>query len=356
VTADNRQALSFFLPGIAINQLEPLGEGNVNDTWLTVSGTGDKYVLQRLNPDVFASPSLVQDNLSTVTSFLRLQLEKINTDFTVFQVQRSPEGFAGYVAPDGTWWRLLTYIDNSRVLNTVSTPAQAREIGHALGLFHHLTSSLPSAFLNDPLPGFHVTPLYLEQYDTVRQTADNGVADCRDFIEERRADVSLLENARKQETIRVRIIHGDPKVANFLFSEDLSRVISLIDLDTVKPGLLLHDLGDCLRSCCNPAGEEIRTPGKVIFDQELFAAMLKGYFHLGADILTPAEKTLIVDSVRLISFELGLRFYTDYLAGNRYFKVHYPDHNLFRTRIQFALVRSIEAQYSELVKICAACR
>jgi hypothetical protein len=356
VTADSRQALSFFLPGIAITYQEPLGDGNVNDTWLTISDTGHKYVLQRLNPNVFPNPSLVQDNLSTLTSYLHQQLEKIDADFTVFQVQRSPEGFGSYISPDGAWWRLLSYIDNSRALNTVSTPAQAREIGRGLGLFHHLTSTLPSSFLADPLPGFHVTPLYLEQYDTVRQTAVNCAKDCLDFIEKRRQDVSLLEDAHQEKTIGTRIIHGDPKVANFLFSEDLSRVISLIDLDTVKPGLLLHDIGDCLRSCCNPAGEEVSTPDEVIFDQELFTAMLKGYFRSGADMLTGTEKAWIVDSVRLISFELGLRFYTDHLAGNRYFKVHSLEHNLFRARVQFALVRSIESQYSDLVEISAAFR
>ncbi len=352
--ADCRQALSFFLPGVAVNRLGPLGEGNVNDTWLAVSDTGNKYVLQRLNPNVFPDPALVQDNLSTLTSYLRLQLEKVDTDFTVFRVRRSPEGFAGYVSPDGSWWRLLSYIDNSRALNTVATPEQAREIGRGLGLFHHLTSSLPSSFLNDPLPGFHVTPLYLEQYDTLLQQVQNYATDCRDFIEDRRQDVSLLEDARTRKTIRLRIIHGDPKVANFLFTEDLSRVISLIDLDTVKPGLLLHDLGDCLRSCCNRSGEEGHAAGDVTFDQELFAAMLQGYFRSKTDMLTTDETHLIVDSVRLISFELGLRFYTDYLAGNHYFKVHSPEHNLFRARIQFALVRSIESQYNELVKIVSA--
>lgn len=352
MTADTRQAVSFFLPGVEINVLDLLGAGNVNDTWLVVTVPDDKYVLQRLNPNVFPDPGLVQDNLCTLTNHLQTQLQQTDKDFIILRVHRNPDGAGSYIAPDGTWWRLLSYIDDSQTLNTVSTAEQAWEIGHGLGLFHQLTSSLPSSSLSDTLPGFHITPLYLEQYDALLPTAQDCVADCRDFIDDRRQNVSLLEDARKQRSVSEQVIHGDPKVANFLFSKDGSRVISLIDLDTVKPGLLLHDIGDCLRSCCNRSGEEIKTPDDVVFDQGLFTAMLKGYFSRASDLLTVWDKSLIVDSVRLISFELGLRFYTDHLAGNRYFKLTGPGQNLFRARVQFALVRSIECQYTELKEIC----
>ena len=354
MTSATKQAISFFLPELEITSLEPLGDGNVNDTWLVVSGLGDKYVLQRINPFVFPDPGLVQDNLCTVTRHLQAQLNQSDADFTVLKVLDNGDGAHSYIDHDGAWWRLLSYIDNTRALNTVSTADQARKIGRTLGLFHQLVSSLPPSSLGDPLPGFHDTPLYLKQYDELLPTAQNCAADCRDFIDERRKDVSLLEDAQNKRSVRQQVIHGDPKVANFLFSRDLSRVISLIDLDTVKPGLLLHDIGDCLRSCCNPLGEEVQLPGDVTFDQDLFAAMLDGYFDNGSNLLTVIDKRLIVTSVRLISFELGLRFYSDHLGGNRYFKVKSPEQNLFRARVQFALVRSIESKYTELMKICGA--
>lgn len=353
MTADTRQAVSFFLPGMEISSLKPLGDGNVNDTWLVVSVSGEQYVLQRLNPFVFPDPGLVQGNLCTVTRHLQARLNQTDADFTVLQVLSNGDGAHSYIDHDGAWWRLLSYIDDAQSLNTISTADQAREIGRTLGLFHQLTSSLPPSSLADPLPGFHNTPLYLELYDALLPTAQGCAPDCRDFIDERRQDVSLLENARKQGTVRQQVIHGDPKVANFLFSRDLRRVISLIDLDTVKPGLLLHDIGDCLRSCCNPLGEEVQA-SDVVFDQDMFAAMLAGYFENGSELLTVIDKRLIVGSVRLISFELGLRFYSDHLAGNRYFKVESPEQNLFRARVQFALVRSIESKYTELMKICGA--
>ena len=354
MTTDIGKALSFFLPGIEISNLEPLGTGNVNDTWLVVTVEDDQYVLQRLNPNVFPDPGLVENNLCILTSHLQTQLQQTDSDFKILRVLRNPDGAGSYIAPDGTWWRCLSYIDESQTLNTVSTAEQAWEIGSALGFFHQLTSSLPPSSLSDTLPGFHITPLYLEQYDALLPTAENCAEDCRDFIDDRRQNVSLLEDLRKQGSVREQVIHGDPKVANFLFSQDGSRVISLIDLDTVKPGLLLHDIGDCLRSCCNRSGEEVETPGDVLFEQRLFAAMLKGYFFHASDLLTTQDKSLIVDSVRLISFELGLRFYTDHLAGNRYFKITSPGRNLFRARVQFELVRSIECQYTELKEICNA--
>jgi Ser/Thr protein kinase RdoA (MazF antagonist) len=354
LTASPRQALAFFLPGIETRDPQLLGSGNVNDTWLVVTMAGGKYVLQRLNPHVFTEPGLVQDNLAIVSRHLQVQLQQIETTFIPLRVLRNPSGAASFIASDGTWWRLLSYIDDSQALNTVSTAEQSRAIGQGLGLFHRLTSSLDPSSLTDPLPDFHCTPRYLELYDLLLPAADSCAADCRDFINDRRQDLSLLEDARRQGTVRQQVIHGDPKVANFLFSRNGSQVISLIDLDTVKPGLLLHDIGDCLRSCCNPRGEEGQPAGDVVFEQELFAAMLAGYFSQSFALLTSRDKQLIVDSVRLISFELGLRFYSDHLAGNRYFKVNRPAHNLFRARMQFALVRSIEEQYSDLLKICSA--
>jgi Ser/Thr protein kinase RdoA (MazF antagonist) len=349
------RAVSFFLPNVEISSLEPLGSGNVNDTWLVVSAAGDKYVLQRLNPKVFPDPGLVLDNLGKVTSHLQARLDKTDADFTVLQLVSNPNGVLRYIDQAGALWRLLSYIDDSLSLDLVDTPEQAGEIGKALGLFHCLIASLPHSSLDDPLPGFHITPLYLKQYDDLLPAATNAASDCRDFINERRQDVSLLEDAHSQRAICQQVIHGDPKVANFLFSRDGNRVISLIDLDTVKPGQLLHDIGDCLRSCCNRQGEEVATAGDIVFDKELFAAMLTGYFSHAIDLLTDRDRELIVDSVRLISFELGLRFYSDHIDNNRYFKISRPGHNLFRARIQFALVRSIESQYTELMEIVERC-
>ncbi|MCI5195523.1 MAG: aminoglycoside phosphotransferase family protein [Candidatus Electrothrix sp. AW5] len=354
-----KQAVSFFFPqeniGDVIADVEPLGGGIINDTWRIRLQSGNRYILQRLNPLVFPDPSAVQENLRKVTEHLHTQLPKLshlyNRNIKLFHPVANREGAISYQC-NGTFWRMLTSIDHTCSLQTISCPRQAEEIGATLGLFHQLLASLPSASLTDPLPNFHNTPGSLQQYDQVLKTSRVPQAiDCQNIIDQHRGDVFFLENARKQGTVRQQIIHADPKVANFLFSTDAKRVISLIDLDTVKPGLLLYDIGDCLRSCCNPLGEEVKNPDDIIFQADLFTAAMHGYLTTAADLLTVEDRRLLVDSVWLISFELGLRFYSDYLSKNCYFKVEYPEQNLFRARIQFALARSIERQYEQLCRI-----
>jgi Ser/Thr protein kinase RdoA (MazF antagonist) len=345
-----QQAFTFFRPNKTLVSITSLGSGRVNDTWLVETTENGKYVLQRLNPAVFTEPALVQANLCRVTEHLRANLP-VESGFSVFEVLHSPTGASGWTDSNGAWWRLISYLDGAAI-DALADTHQAREIGAALGLFHQLLASLPSPPLADTLPGFHDTPLYLANYDALLPNAClSEAADCRDFISERRAEMRLLDDARQQGKITEQTIHGDPKVGNFLFSRDKKQVISLIDLDTVKPGLLLHDLGDCLRSCCNPLGEEIENLAEVVFDRELFTAVLRGYLSRAANLLKPSDQQLLVDSARLISLELGLRFYSDYLAGSPYFKADHPEQNLFRARVQFALVRSLENQYSELAAI-----
>jgi hypothetical protein len=346
--------MAFFLPESMTAEAEPLGQGNVNDTWLVRTTGGTAYVLQRLNPAVFPNPGLVQDNLCTVTRHLRNQLQQKQAHFTVLQVFTSPRGKCSWIAPDGAWWRLLSYIESSRPLNRITTAAQAWEVGRTLGFFHHLCSTLEPAKLHDPLPGFHDTPCYLDHYDRICPAAlGNEDAGCSSFIAGRRQDAALLTDALEHGIWPLRTTHGDPKVANFLFTPDGSKVVSLIDLDTVRPGLLLHDIGDCLRSCCNPNGEEMENPDDIPFDKGLFAAVLEGYSRYGTSLLSFDEKKHIIAATRLISFELGLRFYTDYLIGNRYFKVSHAGQNLLRARVQFRLVQFIEEQYTALETLCS---
>ncbi len=350
------KALTFFLPDKEILSHEPLGDGNVNDTWLIKAHPREAFVLQRLNPHVFRHPEIVQNNLFKVCCHLEEALANNHTNFIPLRLLTNPQGQRSYIADDNACWRLLSYIGNSRTINCVRNPDEARETGRTLGFFHTLLSSLDSSSLADPLPGFHCTPLYLDTYDRIAAHPEQPESeDCLLFIQGRRHKISLLENARKQGILRQQVIHSDPKIANFLFAGNSNNVISLIDLDTVKPGLLLHDIGDWLRSCCNPSGEDIQDQKNdtITFNPLLFSAALSGYLENGCSLLTPADGELLIDSVWLISFELGLRFYSDYINGNQYFKVSSPRHNLFRARRQFALVQSIEEQYSVLKKTCS---
>jgi Ser/Thr protein kinase RdoA (MazF antagonist) len=352
------RAALFFVPEEDVADLVPFGAGNVNDTFLLTLATGEERILQRVNPAVFPEPLLVIRNLRRVCDHLQAASAGQVTAAPPFQPVHLYHGRAGgdvYLAEDGAAWRLLGRINGGHTRQAISTANQARELGRGLGLFHRLLSTLDPSVLADPLPGFHVTPRYLAHYDRICARAGNSMwqADpyCRLFIEERRSTAGLLEDAR--ERLAAGVIHGDPKVANFLFDEKRELVISLIDLDTVQPGLLLHDLGDALRSCCNTAGETPAAPERALFAPGLFTAWLEGYCAEARSLVTVEDLNLLVDAVALIAFELGLRFYTDYLEGDRYFKVADPGQNLRRALTQFQLARSIEHQRDQLAAIVA---
>ncbi|WP_457572804.1 phosphotransferase enzyme family protein [Desulfolithobacter sp.] len=349
-----REAAGCFVPPDQVDTLVPLGSGNINDTWLLQLTGGEKRVLQRLNPMVFKEPQGVIRNMHLVTAHLH---ERLHGRAAVCTMIPARDGKYGVVDTDGSCWRLLTYIDRTRCLNRLNNEDQAREIGRMLGLFHYGLADLDPRLLTDPLPGFHDTPAILARYHARLarsklkcQTEQN----CQRFIEVRRELATVLDTADHQGKLRRQVVHGDPKVANFLFAESSDSVISLIDLDTVRAGLLLHDLGDCLRSACNTAGEEVTDPEAIVFDRKMFHAVLAGYFSRAGTMLQPGDREHLVTSARVLAFELGIRFFTDHLAGNHYFKVQYEQQNLLRARIQFALVRSMEEQEQDLRECVAS--
>lgn len=332
------------------------GKGNINDTFLVAPERGETapYILQRINRHVFRRPDLVMSNIRLLTDHVRARLENFPLDagrrWDVPRVLPTREGADHWIDSEGSFWRALSFINGARSFDTIRSEMHAREIGYALGLFHRLVSDLPAERLADTLEGFHVTPLYLRHYDEVCAGGVAGgspeVKYCHDFVARRRSGVRVLESAKEQGRIRIRPIHGDPKVNNILVDASTGQAVSIIDLDTVKPGLVQYDIGDCLRSCCNLLGENMDRLEEVHFDPDCCRAILGGYFSSSGNTLTGGDRHCLFDAVRLIAFELGLRFFTDYLEGNTYFKVAHPDHNLERALVQFRLTESIEAQES----------
>jgi Ser/Thr protein kinase RdoA (MazF antagonist) len=229
-------------------------------------------------------------------------------------------------------------------------------VGRALGRFHLLIHDLPCDQLADTLEGFHVTPRYLQAYRSVLASQPPGAGCqgsrwCHAFVAQRLQLAPVLERARDQGLLRLRPIHGDPKGNNVLLDRRSGEAVALVDLDTVKPGLVQYDIGDCLRSGCNPAGEDANDPAAVRFDLDLCRPMLSGYLELARPCLSAADLDHIAVAVRLIAFELGLRFFTDHLAGNRYFRCRHPNHNLERALVQFRLTESIEAQQQAIAQL-----
>jgi Ser/Thr protein kinase RdoA (MazF antagonist) len=217
-------------------------------------------------------------------------------------------------------------------------------------------SDLDTGTVHDTLVGFHIVPAYLQTYDQVMAGSPQGsdspeIRYCHRLIAERRDWASVLENAKDAGRLSMRIIHGDPKINNIMISDETGHAVSMIDLDTVKPGLVQYDIGDCLRSSCNPLGEDTLDFENICFETDLAQAILEGYVSIARHFLTEVDFVYIFDSIRLLAFEMGLRFFQDYLAGNVYFKVRHPEHNLARALVQFKLTESIESQEKAIQKI-----
>ena len=348
-----------FHGGGCVQAVQPLGNGNVNDTFLVQAVDGPS-VLQRINTQVFNEPQLVMQNLQVLGEHIERKLQSGAAHPLLEQrrwhlpqlVCTKEEGNTWHCCPAGGVWRTITYVPDSTCVDVVGGAHQARELGLGLGLFHLLISDLPATALADTLEGFHITPGYLAAYHRALVNTDcqpSAASErCMAFIREREALCDVLERAKQRGELPMRPIHGDPKINNVLLDRRSGEAIALIDLDTVKPGLVHYDIGDCLRSCCNPLGEETDQIEAVHFDLNLADALLEGYLAVAGRFLTEAELRYIPDAAQLISFELGLRFFSDYLLGSTYFKANHRDHNLQRALVQFQLTASIESQMPAL--------
>lgn len=331
-------------------EIEPLGKGHINESFLLrVGGGGNagQYVLQKINRRVFPEPEEIMANLRTLAGhFDRYGVDRKDGGLETIRPLSAIDGKDYAIDHEGNYWRAINYVKDVVACEKISSPEQAGEVGRALGLFHRLTSNLDPASLADTLPGFHVTPEYLAQYDRLMENPAREVSlpaerYCLEIISGRRGLVDVLEEAAEQNFIRCQVIHGDPKLDNILFDRQTGKAVALIDLDTVKPGLLHYDIGDCLRSSCSPIGDSGFVQD-VVFDLGTCREVLQEYFREMAPLLTEKDLEYIFPAVRLITFELGLRFFSDYMAGDVYFKTTRAGQNLHRAMVQFALLESIE--------------
>jgi hypothetical protein len=352
-----------FSSGKKVAEVKAHGNGNINDTYLVTAGKRDqdKFILQRINTHVFTRPHLIIENLQIYTKHVDQKLTEKKNDprqWDVPHIRRTDLGEGYFIDEEGGFWRAISFINHSRSYETVQSADHAREAGYALGIFHSLVSDLDVTKMHDTLVGFHIMPHYIRQYDEVmdrnpqfRDTPEVHYG--HRMIADRRDWASILEDACEAGELTLRTIHGDPKINNIMISDETGQAISIIDLDTVKPGLIHYDIGDCLRSSCNPLGEDTLDFDNVHFETDLARSILQGYLSVANQILTHNDYEYIYDSIRLIAFEMGIRFFQDYLAGNVYFKIKHPEHNLERAMVQFKLTESIESQEKAIRQIIA---
>jgi len=343
--------LNFPLPG-TLATIEKFGSGLINDTYLCTFRYNDeirKYVLQRINALIFKRPGDVMENVEVVTRHIaaRLRAQGVADPYTVTPaLVHERSGRSHHIDGSGSCWRVFHFIENGVVFDQVKDVHHAYEVGRGLGRFQWLVSDLSPSRLHDTLPGFHHTPRYLEEYDdAVTQDAAGRAAAVgaeREFVSRRRSLAPMLTERMDSGQLPLRVVHNDPKVNNVMVHRVTGEALCMLDLDTVKPGIVHFDFGDCVRSVANPAGED-GDLDRVTFDVPLFRSVTRGYLSEASLFLTKKEIEMLPASVKVITFELGLRFLADYIRGDTYFRITYPSHNLTRARVQFKLLESMEA-------------
>lgn len=351
---------NFDFKGELIN-CEPFGSGHINSTYLVKynnNGEESSYIVQRVNTNVFRNIDDLMGNVFAVTSFLREKIEQNNgdPDRETLNYMKTLSGDLYYKDSDGKCYRAYRFVDNSKCCDSVESAEVFEKSGIAFGRFQKYLSDFPAETLKETIPDFHNTIWRFENEFLPAVKADKAgrAAECKkeiEFVINRRSDCTRLTDLMAAGEIPVRVTHNDTKLNNVLFDNDSDEAICVIDLDTVMPGLALYDFGDSIRFGANTCAEDEKDSSRVAINLDYFKAYAGGFLSEAGDSLTQAEKDNLAFSAKLMTFECGMRFLTDYLNGDTYFKVAYPEHNLVRARCQLALVADIEKHMSEMEDI-----
>jgi len=350
---DLRAVFSHFDTRSDFLSAEPYGTGHINDTFKVRASQGGPtvfFTLQHINTRVFRDPAALMSNIARITAHARRRLARECAEAAsrrALQLVPTGEGASYYTDESGLCWRMYVYVDDVNTYDLVERPADAYEAARAFGRFQRLLADLPGGRLNETIPGFHDTPRRLAALkQAIRDDAHGRAREVRaeiDFALAREKMAGLLLDLCARGEVPERITHNDTKINNVLIDRTTREGICVIDLDTCMPGLALYDFGDMVRAATNSAAEDERDVAKISSRREIFEALARGYLE-AADFLVPSERAHLAFSGKLMTFECGVRFLTDYLQGDVYFRIHRPGHNLDRCRNQFALVRSLERQ------------
>lgn len=333
---------------------EPFGNGHINDTLKVTTENGEpKYVLQRINHLIFTNVDMLQNNIQVVTSHIRKKLEakgETDIDRKVLTFLPTKDGKLYYSDGD-SYWRVCLFIPNSKSYEEV-TPGLSYEAGKAFGDFQTMLADLPEGSLGETIPNFHNMEFRLQQFhDAIRSNAAGRLEEVKDLVDEieKRAEAMCIqERLYREGKLKKRTNHCDTKVNNILFDANSDQVLCVIDLDTVMPGFVLSDIGDFIRTAGNTGAEDDENLDNVNVNIPIFQAYTKGYMEKAKAFLTPIEIRMLPYGGRLLTYMQTVRFLTDYLNGDIYYKIHSPKHNLIRAKAQFKLLQSLEAHAAEM--------
>lgn len=348
-------ASNFKIDGV-IEEVKPLGEGFINDTFIiTTKEDGPSYILQRKNKAIFSPIPAMMENIQKVCSHIKAKVETAGGDpmREAMTVIPADDGKLYWLDEEEEYWAVCLFIKDTIAHESAETPELAYAGGKGIGKFQSMVADLKEPLVNI-LPGFHDIRFRFKQWDEVLAKNPVGrkgeLSEEINWVESRRKEMLDFWKLVEDGTIETRVTHNDTKINNILFTKE-GNVLCVIDLDTVLNSTALNDFGDAMRSYTNTGAEDDENLENVSMDIEIYKAFTKGYLEEAKSFLSAKEIEYLAFSAKYITYEQVLRFLMDYIDGDNYYKVKSPEHNLIRTRAQYKLLQSMEAQYDEMKKI-----
>lgn len=340
---------------------EPIPSGHINDSYAArfrrSDGGAHRYLIQRINHHVFQTPEKVMENIEGITTHLRRKIIAAGGDPERETLNLIPTLDEKHLHRShvGEYWRAAIFIEGAQTYDRVKDFEHVYNVAQAFGQFQHLVSDFPAERLHHTIPDFHHTPKrFCAFVEAVQRDLMNRARSVRDeigFVERRANETSTLVDLLEKGQLPQRVTHNDTKLNNVMIDDETGRGICVIDLDTVMPGLSLYDFGDAVRSGANRAAEDERDLAQVTIDLGIFGRFVAGYLDVTRGFLTPLEIDNLPFSAKLMTLECGMRFLTDHLNGDLYFRIDRENHNMDRCRTQFKLVQDMEARFEEMVRI-----
>lgn len=343
-----------------LKSADSFGMGHINDTYKLVFESGDKenaYVLQRVNHKIFPCVEGLMNNISLVTEHIRKKLREKGKDEKrgTINLVHSKDGKPYYKDENGNYFKAYVLIDNVTAYQIAEDPMLLYNAGVAFGEFISMLRDFPAEKLYEVIPDFHNTKKRFEDFTKVLQADSLDRAQSAkkeiNFVLEREKYVSVVTDEIASGGLSLRVTHNDTKLNNILLDNETGKGVCVIDLDTIMPGSILYDFGDAIRAGCNTGMEDEKDLSKVSFSLVLFEQYAKGFIEGAGNAISEREAELLPFSAILMTFECGIRFLGDYLAGDTYFKTQYPEHNLVRSRTQFKMVSDMENMLTEMKEI-----
>ncbi|MDD6057811.1 MAG: aminoglycoside phosphotransferase family protein [Clostridiales bacterium] len=354
---DRQEVINQFAISAPIVSIKPYGSGHINDTFQIMTESGIRYILQRMNQSVFQNPDQLMENIHGVTEYLKKQIlaRGGNPERETLNIIPTKTGRLYLRTEEGDCWRVYRFIEGATSYDEVKTPEDFYQSALAFGRFQAALAEYPAHTLHETIPDFHNTA---KRFAALKEAVKRNRAGRLDqasfelaFAYERESETHIMADLLKSGELPLRVTHNDTKLNNVMIDDQTGKGICVIDLDTVMPGLSINDFGDSIRFGANTAAEDEQDSSKVSLSLELYEVYVRGFTEGCSGRLTKKELELLPMGAKLMTYECGIRFLTDYLEGDVYFKTHRPNQNLDRCRTQFALVADMEQKWTKMQNI-----